>query len=154
LTTSKEIPDISNKRNEETSDITSDIDTNNKLDDAKQDVSCVSPVSQEPKVDRKEDSQIPEPLIKEDYEVYIARQTKKVRAIEARRIFDELALKNVEENPGMKEVLEPKFREILASTGFSDGDIDVIIKDMEKDGLERISTQLDGAICDILKGDK
>ena len=70
---------------------------------------------------------------------------------EARRIFDELALND--SNLGMeKEVLESKFREKLASSGFKECDIDVIIKDMEKDGIvERIYTQLDGAICDILR---
>ena len=59
----------------------------------------------------------------------------------ARQIFEELALKNTGSNPGMeKEVLEPKFREELASSGFKECDIDIIIKDMENDGLERIST--------------
>lgn len=62
---------------------------------------------------------------------------------QARRIFDELASKNVEENPGTeKEVLESRFREALISTGkFSD--IDLIIKNMENDGfVERIVTEL------------
>lgn len=69
----------------------------------------------------------------------------------ARQIFDELALKNAEKNPGTNEVLEPRFREELASNGFKGDDIDVIIKDMEKDGLERVSTELDGVRCDILR---
>jgi hypothetical protein len=93
----------------------------------------------------------------EDYETYVARQAEKVRTIKkekAWRIFDELALNNAEENPGTKEVLEPRFREALISIGYSDADIDVIIKDMEKYGLARKVTELDGAFCDILsKGD-
>jgi hypothetical protein len=43
-----------------------------------------------------------------------------------------------------KEVLEPKFREKLTSSGFSEHDIDIIIKDMLNDGfVERIGTELD-----------
>lgn len=71
----------------------------------------------------------------------------------ARQIFDELASKNAGSNLGMeKEVLEPKFREELASSGFNERDIDIIIKDMENDGhVERIGTELDGVIHDILR---
>ena len=70
------------------------------------------------------------PADKDSLEDYEARQAE--RKGEARRIFDELALKNAEENPGTKEVLEPRFREALISSGkFSDADIDVTIKDME-----------------------
>ncbi|MGB8935591.1 MAG: hypothetical protein WCC17_10860 [Candidatus Nitrosopolaris sp.] len=50
------------------------------------------------------------------------------------------------------EVLESKFREKLASIGFKEPSIDVKIKDMmEKDGLERIYTELDGVIYTILR---
>jgi DNA replicative helicase MCM subunit Mcm2 (Cdc46/Mcm family) len=97
----------------------------------------------------------------EDYEAYVAKQAKKVAAIEkeeqkstASRIFDELMLNRCGMNPGMeKEVLESKFRAALISNGkFNEGDIDVIIEDMENDGIiERICTELDGVLCDILR---
>ena len=52
----------------------------------------------------------------------------------------------------MERVLESKFREKLASSGFKEHDIDVIIKDMENDGfVERVATDLDEVIYDILR---
>jgi hypothetical protein len=105
----------------------------------------------------------------EDYEGYVARQAEKVAEIDkeylqnqkhneaqksaaVRRIFDELASKNAETNPGTNEVLESTFREALAYNGMSDADIDATIKGFENDKIiERVRTELDGVMCDILR---
>jgi len=93
----------------------------------------------------------------EDYAAYVERQKRTYDAMDkeqqksARQIFDELTPKNAE--IGMeREVLESKFREKLASSGFKEHDIEVIIKDMENDGfVERVATDLDEVIYDILR---
>ena len=97
----------------------------------------------------------------EDYAAYVERQKKTYDAMDREeqqestvwRIFDESASKNAEREKGMeREVLESKFREKLASSGFEEHDIDVMIKDMENDGfVERVATELDEVIYDILR---
>jgi len=74
-------------------------------------------------------------------------------AEEARRIFDKLVLKNAEANPSMeKGVFEQEYRETLISSGFNLGDINARIKAMENDKvIERVGTESDGIMCDILK---
>jgi DNA replicative helicase MCM subunit Mcm2 (Cdc46/Mcm family)/predicted transcriptional regulator len=90
----------------------------------------------------------------EDYEAYVSRQKKIFDPkTSARQIFDELVSKNAEANPSMERgVLESEYREALISSGFSDDDIDITIKGMENDRIiERVGTELDGVICDILR---
>ena len=69
------------------------------------------------------------------------------------RIFDDLSSKNVEVNPSMeKGVLEQEYREVFVSSGFNLDVIDIIIKGMENDKvIERVGTDIDGVICDILR---
>jgi hypothetical protein len=145
-------PPIMNGSNENTNTITKPKISNEGVNP---DVTNVTKVTKSGK--RSEIPKIADKAALEDHEAYIARQTEKVRATEkeeqqstARKIFDELVLKNTE--IGMeKEVLESKFREELASREFSEHDINIIIKDMENGGfVERVATE-SGVIHDILR---
>ena len=95
-------------------------------------------------------------LKSEDYEAYVPRQKKIFDAdpkTSARQIFDGLVSKNAEANPSVeKGVLEQEYREALISSGFNGDDIDVIIEGMENDRIiERVTTELDGVLGDILR---
>jgi DNA replicative helicase MCM subunit Mcm2 (Cdc46/Mcm family) len=168
-----DVSDVHGKSNEENSDndivrkSNDDSSNSSKISNEGKNpgITCITPITlptdkQESGIPDKDSLEDKSKNSSEDDEAYIAIQKKILgsedQKLAARRIFNELAFKNANENPGTEnEVLESKFKEILTSIGFN-GDfasLKIIIEDMVKDRTIEIivKEREDGTTYNILR---